>query len=80
MGEVDDILNKDTVLKDIDELVEVVVNNFDDIETVVILWQTNDDIHHRAYGTISEVVGLIEKAKYIMLRENIGDTIGGKGE
>lgn len=80
MSGIDDILNKDSVLKDIDELAEVVANKFDDIETVVILWQTNDDIHHRAYGTISDVIGLIEKAKYIMLRENIGDTIRGKGE
>jgi len=79
MGKLDDILNKDIVCESIDELAEDVANNFDDIDTVVILWQTNDDIRHRAYGTISEVIGLIEKAKFIMLRENIGDTQGGKG-
>jgi len=79
MGTIDDILNKDSVCKDIDELAETVAKNFDDIDTVVLLWQTKDDIHHRAYGAISEVVGLMEKAKFIMLREHIGDTRGGKG-
>ena len=75
---IDDRLNKDHMFKDIDELAKAVEDNFDNLETVVILWQDGDNIHHRACGAISEVVGLMEKAKFIMLRENIGDTIGGK--
>lgn len=76
---IDDILNKDHIFKDIDELAKAVEDNFDNMETIVILWQDGDNIHHRAYGTVAEVLGLMEKAKYIMLRENIGDTIGDKG-
>lgn len=74
MADIDDILNKDDVENAIDDIAEDVRSNFDDIETVAIVWKIKDNIKHRAYGTSSEVIGLIEKAKYIMLRDFLGET------
>ena len=71
---IEDILNQDHIFKDIDELAEVVKTKFDDLEALVIIWGDGDSLHHRAYGTVKDIVGLLERAKYIVLRENTGDT------
>jgi len=71
---IDDLLNQDHIKADIDEFAEVVSTRFDSLDSVVILWGIDEEIHHRAYGSLREVVGLLEQAKYIMLRENTGGT------
>jgi len=70
---IDDLLNQDQIKADIDEFADVVNTRFDSLDSVVILWGIDDEIHHRAFGSLREVVGLLEQAKYIMLRENTGD-------
>lgn len=74
MSDLDDILNQDHIKADIDEFAEVISSHFGDLEAVIILWRQDGDIHHRAYGTVGDLVGLMEQAKFIMLRENTGDT------
>jgi len=72
---IDDILNKDTCLKDVEELRDFVVSSFEDLDSLIILWETKDgEIYHRGYGESSYLIGLLEKAKYILLRKNLGDT------
>lgn len=71
---IEDILNQAHIKGTVNELSEVLADHFEDLESVVILWQTTGAVHHRAYGTLNEVLGLMDKAKFIMLRENIGAT------
>lgn len=74
MDTIDDILNQDHIKNDIDELIKAVTEKFDDLECVVMLWKNDEGLHHRAYGGVGEVVGLLEQSKFIMLRENTGET------
>jgi len=74
MSDIDDILNKDSIEGGIDDIAKDVKDNFDEIESIVLVWKVGEHLQHRAYGTTSEVIGLMEKAKYIMLRENLGET------
>ena len=72
---IQEIFNKDDVLSSIEELSDVVVNKFDTIYSLVIIWETEDSlIRHRTYGSSTDIVGLLAKAQYILLRQTIGDT------
>lgn len=74
---VQEILDRDTLMADIEEIRDVVVNKFDDLDTIVLLWETTEGIvHHRAYGESTHLVGLLAKAEYIILREEVGETEG----
>ncbi len=70
----DDVLNQDDAKLMIEDLVEVIANHFDALECMVILWETEDGMQHRAYGTTAEVVSLLARAQYIVMRETIGET------
>jgi len=72
---IDDILNKDTMMEDVEEIRNFVANKFDEIDTLILLWETKDgEVHHRGYGNLTSIVGLLSKAEFIMLREDLGDT------
>jgi len=77
--DIQEIFNKDDVLTSIEELSELVVNNFDKLDSLVIMWETTDgQIYHRNYGTSTDIVGLLAKGQYILLRQTIGDTVDPK--
>ncbi len=75
---IENILNRDSVGRSIEALTESVRDHFKDVGSVVILWEVKDQIHHRAYGTLNEILGLMEKAKFIMLSDSFGIKRGGK--
>jgi len=74
--DIQEIFNKDDVMSSVEELTELVVSKFDSIDSLVLMWETTDgQIYHRNYGTSTDVVGLLVKGQYIILRQTIGDTI-----
>lgn len=72
-----EILDRDDTLASIEEVREVVANRFADLDILVLMWETTEgEIHHRAYGSSTDIVGLLAKAQYIILRQTTGDTEG----
>lgn len=79
--DIQEIFNKDDVLSSIEELTELVVNAFEKLDSLVIMWETDEgQIYHRNYGTSTDLVGLLAKGQYILMRQTIGDTIDPKEE
>ena len=73
--DIQDIFNRDDVLSSIEELSELVVSHFDKVDSLVIMWETEDgQIYHRNYGTSTDIVGLLVKGQYILMRQTIDDT------
>ena len=73
--DIQEIFNKDDVLSSVEELTDLVVNEFDTIDSLILMWETQDgQIYHRSYGTSTDILGLLAKGQYIILRQTTGDT------
>lgn len=75
MDSISDILNRDEVLRSIEELATVVGENFETLTSVAIIWDTEDGpMHHRCYGTYNEMLGLLARAQFVVVKDSIGRT------
>lgn len=74
MTTVDDLFNKEEVKAAIEQIDKVVTNEFEKIDVLAITWIADGTIHHRAYGDLTEIVGLLERVKWIMCREETAET------
>lgn len=67
--DIKDILDRDGMLASIEEIEEVVANRFADLDALVLMWETKEgEICHRGYGSSTNIVGLLAKAQYVILR------------
>jgi hypothetical protein len=63
---IDDILAKDSIIKSI-EKVQLALENFEKVEGIAIVWQVDGLIYNELYGDSSELVGMLERAKFYIL-------------
>ena len=72
---IQEILDRDKIIGNIEELRDIVVGEFDTLDTLVIMWETKEGvISHRGYGTSTSLIGLLSKAEFIILRQLVGDS------
>ena len=72
---IEEILNRDTMMADIEELRDTIVNKFEELDNVILIWETLEGpVVHRCYGETDSLISLLAKAQYIFLRENLGAT------
>lgn len=75
MDNLRDILNQSDVLKSIEELTTEVEANFETLTSIVIIWETEEGpLHHRCYGTYTQMIGALARAKHIIERDSVVET------
>ena len=71
---IDDYFNADYIRGACGELAGVVDKNTEDLDCAVVIWYSKGVLYHRGYGGLDELLGMMTKAQYIMLREGVGET------
>lgn len=74
-----DYLNRDDIKQDIEELLKVMDDQFDDLDAVGIIYKVGDEIKWGLYGKRSGLVGMLEMAKLTFLLKDF-DLITDKGD
>jgi len=63
---VDDLFNEQDVHQAVEDFVED-LKDFEKINGVIIIWDKDGVINNRLYGSVTELVGIIERSKYSLM-------------
>ena len=66
---IDDLFAKDNLIGILKELNDDVTNKYDDLGSVIVIYNVDGDIKYRYSGSSAEIVGLLELGKVNFMKE-----------